>query len=449
MIPARRLFVGLGVAALLVAVSVVVPWMAAAGAALDAALLLLALWDARLAHAAPLEARRSWPSLLAQGDPAELVITLFNPGGRPLRLQVRDGLHPALAEAPARRALELPPAGTARWRLRLVPRRRGEHRLLPLTVRVLGPMGLAWAQRTELAGEVQRVFPRIRWGGEVGRLLRLAQRHQLGQLPWRREAAVGEPYALREYLPGEPARRIHWKATARHARPIVREDTWERGNSVLILLDAGRAMAAPAGPLRSKLDEALGAALVITRVAAARQDRVTILAFSDKVERVVTVRPGQAGVKAAYRRLFDLEARLAEPAFGLAADRLLELERRQGIVLLLTSMADLAAVEHLSDVLARLRRRHRVVLVNLEDPELERLALGAPATEEEAFAKASALEILLTNRRAARTLRARGIRVVSTPAPLLAAAAVSGYLEMVLGMAPGRNTGRRLPVRAC
>ncbi|HHQ47559.1 MAG TPA: DUF58 domain-containing protein, partial [Acidobacteria bacterium] len=421
--------------------AVVSPWMAGVALAADGILLALAVLDARRARRTPLAIRRRWPPLLSQGAPAPLEIDVENRGPRPLTLRLRDGLHPALAEAPPRTILRL--AGRTRtvWRLSITPRRRGEHRLLPVTVRVLGPLGLAWGQRDFAAGEVQRVFPRVRWGGRVGRILHLAQRHQMGQLPWHRHGEGAEPYALREYLPGDPVRKLHWKATARHGRPIVREDTWERGANLTILLDCGRAMAAASGAVTSKLDEAIAAALVIVRVAAARQDRVTLLAFSDRIERVVRVRGGGASVKAAYQKLYDLDARLAEPAYDLAVERMLSMERRRGVVLLLTSMADLAAVGLLREALARIRRRHRVVLANLEDPELERLAFEAPRTEEEAFAKASALEILLANRRMTRTLRAGGIRLLSTPATRFAEAALTGYLEAVAGLAPGRLPG--------
>ena len=52
--------------------------------------------------------------------------------------------------------------------------RRGEHPSGPLTARVLGPWGLAWAQRELLPAEPRRVYPRVRWEGEVGHLLALA-----------------------------------------------------------------------------------------------------------------------------------------------------------------------------------------------------------------------------------------------------------------------------------
>jgi uncharacterized protein (DUF58 family) len=290
----------------------------------------------------------------------------------------------------------------------------------------------------------------VRWEGEVGRLLTLAHRRRLGATPLRLHGTGTEPYALRAYLPGDPPSRIHWKATARHGKPISREDTWERGARLAILLDCARAMAAPdgtvlagagpagagAGPAPSKLDAALAAALALARVAAARGDRVHVIAFSDRVERAVAVTSGRRGLARAYEALYDLQPRLAEPAFDLAAEAAGALGGRSGTAVLLTSVVDLAAAELLREAAVKLERRFRVLLINLEDPELARLAAAAPAGAREAFAQVAALGIALANRRLARRLRGAGVRVVTTPADRLALATLGAYLALFQSALP-------------
>jgi uncharacterized protein (DUF58 family) len=182
--------------------------------------------------------------------------------------------------------------------------------------------------------------------------------------------------------------------------------------------------------------------LALTRVAASRGDLVTVVAVSDRVERSVRVRSGGRGVAAAYAALYDLDAKLVEPAYDLAAEAVFAIEPRRATTVLLTSVVDLAAAELLRGSLVRLGRRHRTLLVNLEDPELARLAMADPATSAEAFAQVSALEIQLANRRLARQLRRGGIRVVTTSADRLALATLEGYLAFYRG--PGiAQLGRR------
>ncbi|MEM9293362.1 MAG: DUF58 domain-containing protein [Acidobacteriota bacterium] len=474
--PSGRLFALLALPTVLAVGVVVQPALLWVVLLLDALLLVAFVVDRRRAAALPLEARRSWPTMLVQGAADRLKVAITNSSQRPVRLRAREGLSPSLAWEPAQVRLRIAPQATARWTAKLLPRQRGMARVAPLAVRVLGPWGLAWSRRDLLPSEQLRVYPQIRWEGRVGQLLTRAQRHQLGATPLARKGGSGEPYALREYLPGDPPNTIHWKASARHGTLVTREDTWERGARLVILLDCSRSMLGraetdaeiqaaahalelqalaqdagtadapvsegsggsaarglPRVPVRSKLDHALAAALALTRVAAARGDRVTLLAFSDRVEKEVRVAGGSRGLSRAYSSLFDLQARRVEPAYDLSAQRLMELESRSATVVLMTSVIDLAAAEMLKDTLRRLERRHRPILVNLEDPELLELVHGEPATEAQAFAQVTGLEIQLENRRLSRRLRRAGIRALNVPAQNLALETLETYLSLFRG----------------
>ena len=432
--PAARCFQLLGLITLLLIASFLDPRLAWAALALDGAVAAAALVDFRRAARTPLAASRSWPPLLVQETPAEVAVSVETEARREVSILLREGLHPDLAEAPLRRLLVIRGPGKVVWTWGLTPRRRGEHRTGPLNARVLGPWRLAWAQRELLPDEAVRVYPQVRWEGRVGQLLVLAQRRRMGMIPLRLHGAGTEPYALREYLPGDALAKIHWKATARHGRPISREETWERSGRLIVLLDCARAMASMDGQ-RSKLDYAVAATLALTRVAAARGDQVTIVAFADRVLRTVRVRSGGRGAALAYEALYDVEAELVEPAYDLAAEAAFDVESRSATAVLFTSVVDLAAAELLRESLLRLGRRHRALLLNLEDPELRRLAAAAPETPPQAFAQVASLEILLANRRLARHLRRGGVRVVNTPADRLALEALEAYLAIYRGAA--------------
>lgn len=424
--PARRVFLALGVTTLLLAVAAIAPVLAATALALDGAILLAFLVDRARAARITLAAERAWPTLLAQGSPTTVEVRMS--AGRRVVVELREALHPGLAPSPLRARLEVRDSGAALWTYPLVPRLRGDHRAGPLTARVLGPWGFAWSQRELLAAQVRRVYPQVRWEGKVGRLLALAHRKELGQTPLRAQGLGVEPYALREYRPGDPLSKIHWKATARHGRLVTREDAWERGSRLVVLLDCARGMTTRAHD-RSKLDHALASALALARIAVSRGDRVSVVAFSDRVERVVRLGSGVRALSEAYAALFDLDARATEPAYDLVAEAVSLVEGRRARVVLLTSIVDLSAAEMLRESLLGLSR-HRVLLVNLEDPELTALAASSPNTAAEAFAKVSGLEIVLANRRLGQRLRRAGVHVVAAAAGELAWATLDAYLGL-------------------
>lgn len=441
-VPAARLLLAFGVVAFVTPAALLVPALGPMAVAADLLLLAAFVVDLRRARATALSGTRTWPPLLGQEAPATLWVEVRNGSARPVTLRLREGLHPGLAEAPRRTGATLGAGDALRWRIELVPRRRGEHESGPTTARVRGPWGLAWSQRELIAAEAQRVFPQVRWEGRVGQLLALAQRRRLGQVPLRFQGAGTELYALRDYRPGDALSRIHWKATARFGRLVAREDTWERGGRLIVLLDCARAMASMDGR-RSKLDHALATALALTRVAVARGDAVTLLAFSDRVERTVRVRSGGRELAAAYSAFYDLPARRVEPAYDLAVEAAFGVESRSATVVLLTSVVDPAAAELLRTALLRLERRHRPLLVNLEDPEVHDLARRLPSSPSEVFAQVACQEILLSNRRLGRRLRRTGVRFVSTSADRLALETLSAYLAAFRGGEPMRGSEER------
>jgi hypothetical protein len=108
-----------------------------------------------------------------------------------------------------------------------------------------------------------------------------------------------------------------------------------------------------------------------------------------------------------------------------------------------TLAASSTAAEMLRAALIRLRRRHRPVLVNLQDPDLVRLALGVPENTAGAFAKVAALEILLANGRLGKRLRHAGVTVVAAAADQLAWRALDAYLATAMGAsAPQRRSAQ-------
>lgn len=430
--PTPRLLAWLGVAAFLTAAGVVLPAATVIGLGLDGLLAVGFVVDLLRARRIEVGAARRWPSLLVQGESASLAVTVSAPSSsRPVEVTLRESLGPELVSAPLRVRLRIPDGGGQTWTYRLRPRVRGEHRIGPLNARVRGPWGLALSQRRLLPPETRRVYPQVRWSGRVGRLLALARRHELGVNPLRQEGAGDELYGLRAYRPGDPLTRVHWKASARHGRLISREETWELGASVVILLDCSRAMAGT-DEGRSKLDVALATTLALTRLASGRGDRVALVAFSDRVVRSLRVPRTARGISQAYAAFFGLQASRREPAYELAVEAACDLESRGATVVILTSVSDLAATETLNAALKRLSRRHRTLLVNLEDAELRRLTDSVPATPAEAFAQLTGLEIRLANRRLARRLQRVGVHVVSCPSDRLALETFNAYLALVL-----------------
>ncbi len=116
----------------------------------------------------------------------------------------------------------LPPRGRAEARPRIVPARRGRLRFLSVTVACPDPFGLFTARVSVPAPASLLILPKRYQLPRVP--LPGARRYQQGGVALAASVGDSEEFAsLRDYRPGDPLRRVHWKSWARLGKPIVKE----------------------------------------------------------------------------------------------------------------------------------------------------------------------------------------------------------------------------------
>ena len=408
------------------------PWGLVALLGWDAALLLLLAVDGwRAPPAAAFHAERGVREPLTAFVANPVSLTLRAGARRPLRVMLADAPPPGFESIGHRRVLTL--AGGAGLVEGLVeyavtPRSRGRHAFGDLALRVLGPMGLAWRPvRLPLARGVS-VYPDL--GGVAPGL---ATRLDLARVPDAgRQARLGraegrEFAALRHYLPGDDLRSVDWKATARRGWPVVRDWQPERNQTIWVLLDCGRHLGARLGDGRTRLDRAVEAALALARAAAERGDRTGAILFGADVERVVPAEAGRTRLGPLAEALHLAESRPVEADYGAAFDTLLARQHRRALVVVFTELADPDTAALLLARAEVLRRRHRVAVAAIADPELVEAAAARPATPAAALARAAAERLVDEREAVGRRLSAAGVAVIDAAATGLAAAVVARY----------------------
>jgi uncharacterized protein (DUF58 family) len=231
---------------------------------------LLTAWTARR-----LEADRLPPGAVFAGDRAAIGLRLRNTGriwpAIGVRIEdrlAREGAGAADASEPAVFP-HVAPARTARGTAGLMPRRRGRSVLGPAVATVSFPPGL-FVCRRPLAGRMPLlVYPR------QATLRRRLLGRRLARVEYAETAAAAgtagdhEFAGLRDYRPGDPLRRVHWKRSARvPGALLVREFEDAAAREAVILLDTH--LPAPGRNAR-------GAGMLLSR-RPARLERVIVFA---------------------------------------------------------------------------------------------------------------------------------------------------------------------------
>ena len=107
---------------------------------------------------------------------------------------------------------------------------------------------------------------------------------------------------VREYVPGDDIRSIDWSVTARMNAPFVKQFVEERELTVILMVDVS-ASGAFGSSGRSKLDLATEMAALLAFSAIRNNDKVGLLAFSDRVEKYLPPRKGRQHVLRVIRDL--------------------------------------------------------------------------------------------------------------------------------------------------
>ncbi|KQR52752.1 hypothetical protein ASF88_14800 [Leifsonia sp. Leaf336] len=327
-------------------------------------------------------ARSFHPDVVAVGEEATMVTTARNQSTRP---------------SPPARWREFAPSGvvvqasapfprlgahqvnvthgrdTVVLRQDVVALRRGSHPVGPLIVSRTDPFGVAYAEYTVGQPRQFLVTPRVvpLSSGELDVAHSEGAEHELQ----RHSIPSADELIAREYRPGDPLRRVHWRATARHDKLMVRQEEQRSNPEAWLLMDTRLTSRSPLQQLPSDSGDPLFETLVelVASVGVHLLDEGFVLSVVETAPRQLSGRSGagRTGTLGSVTPTYDRGT----------ADRLL--------------LADLAAVEAgpdlrddaVAELASGLRRAGRAVpifAVLLDGtPELGSLAalrgMGDPA----------------------------------------------------------------------
>lgn len=368
---------------------------------------------------------RSDPGPVRLGETTSCPIMVTNTGTGTFRGLLRDSWQPSAGARDATHRITVPSGETRTVTTTLTPTRRGDRLAARVTIRRLGPLGLAGRQRSVvLPGRVRALPP---FGAR--RLLpsRLAQLHQLdGRSAVRTRGQGTEFDSLRDYVEGDDVRSIDWRATARRRSVVVR--TWqpEKDRHIVIVLDTSRTSAGRIGD-SPRLDAAMDAALLLASLASHAGDRVDLIAGDRRVHRRVVGVDRTRLMNSLVTAMADLEPALLEADWPLLGAEVAKIGRQRALLVLLTPLEPAAVEESLLPPLSVLAQRYKVVIGSVADPALEEMVADRDDPASVYDAAAAARTITLRNRTAI-ALRRLGVDVVDAPPDKLPARLADHYL---------------------
>ena len=166
---------------------------------------------------------------------ASVVIENEGRGSAPLLL-VEDRLPPGLSGKPRFAVHGIERGGRREASFRLFPAKRGRYEIGPAQISIVDPFGMARLRSSPAATSTLLVHPAVeqlqlpRDPGDRRSVVATATRNPTG--------SRGEDfYTLREYVEGDDLRKVHWPATAKRDRYMIRQEETPWHTRATILLD--------------------------------------------------------------------------------------------------------------------------------------------------------------------------------------------------------------------
>jgi uncharacterized protein (DUF58 family) len=428
--PQPRLLWAIAIGAALIALAVASPVLGFVAIVYHVGLVAVVARDlALLPGRGGFRVRRIMPEPFSLGEVEEVRVVVENPAAAGLKARLADHAPADLQPHPREVGGRFDRTGRLELAYATSSPRRGAYRFGSVDVQVSRDDGW-WRRQVRLHQPHEvAVFPNIVAIKRIQLTLRRGLRSMAGMRRARPPGASTAFAGLRDYVRGDDIRRVSWTATARRDRPVVVEVEAERGQQVMIALDCGRLMTAPAGNL-DKLDHAVNAALMLAWVAQAYGDRVGLMTFDDRVTGFIKPERGSAQLRRITEALYSITADYVEPDFGHALTHMALRLGRRSMVILLTDVQDPQASRDLVAHCLRLAARHLVLVVAMSDPAVLRARDAPVTTSTRAYEWAAAEEFVATRRESFELLRRGGVLGLDVVAGSLSPALVERYLEL-------------------
>lgn len=321
-----------------------------------------------LPRARRLSVTRAVPGRFALGVKSPVTLTLRHSLARSLKVSVHDGLPPeGLAEGLPWEGV-LPSQEHVELTYEAHFTKRGLHTFSPAHLLAHSWLGL-W-RRLCRVGEANetRCYPNYEPVVRFALLATANREEQMGIVKRRRSGTTLDFHQLREYQDGDILSKVDWKATARRQVLVSRDYEEQRNQSIILVPDCGRRMRAMDGEL-SQFDHCLNAMLLIAYIALKQGDEVGVTGFGGAQRWLKPVK-GPPAMPTLLNHLYDYETTTEPSDFIEAAERVMALQKRRALIILLTNLRT-EDTAHLTKAVTLLQKRHLVLVATLRESEME------------------------------------------------------------------------------
>ncbi|QSO46423.1 DUF58 domain-containing protein [Alicyclobacillus mengziensis] len=310
----------------------------------------------------------------------------------------------------------------------LSPTVRGPQEFASTDCRFSSPVGMWTCMHRDDNKAQLLVLPDVTsWRDEVESLMKTL--FQEGRHVKRLASGDTDFAYISEYGIDDDLRTVNWAATARRTRLMKNVYEPERGQHIIIAIDASRYMAVELPDGKTRLDHAVDCASALAHTALRMGDSVGIIGFSDKVDLRIAPDNGKDHWRLVVDGLARLQPQAVQGGYQALFSSLAGQFRRRSLLIVLSEMEGLATDAGFLPAIRAAKQQHPTIFVSILPNHLHELLECALRTEDD-VAEWAAVEWLLEERDELKSVLHRGgVEVIEAPPNQLVTKVVTSYLR--------------------
>jgi len=372
---------------------------------------------------------RVLPEKFSNSDENTVQVTIQNNYGFKIYSEVIDEIPVQFQKRDFLKTLEIPAYKKTSFEYLLKPLKRGEYIFGNLNVYISTSLRLAKKRYVFNKDQMVKVYPSFIQMKKLD-FMALDQKIDLhGIKRIRRIGHTMEFEQIKEYVRGDDVRTINWKATAKNNQLMVNQFQDERSQPVYSVIDCGRMMKMPFEGL-SLLDYAINSALAFSNVALKKKDKVGMLSFSNKIDKLQKASSKLSQLNRIMEALYNVDTEFYDSDFSLLYSRVKKHLTHRSLLMLYTNFEHMSALQRQLPYLKAIAKQHLLVVIFFENTEMTKLTQITPKNVSESAHQTIAEEFVHNKLLMSKELQRHGIQTLLTPPKDLSINAINKYLEI-------------------
>lgn len=376
-----------------------------------------------------IRAKRDLPEKFSNSDANKLIINIQNNYSFSVTLNIIDEIPVQFQKRDFKKTMTISPKEKGQFTYYLRPTERGEYVFGNLQIYASSKIGLARRRFQFEKDQMVKVYPSFIQMKKYA-FLALDNRLTLqGMKKIRRIGHTMEFEQIKEYVVGDDARTINWKATAKRASLMVNQFQDEKSQPVYTLIDASRVMKMPFDGL-TLLDYAINSALAFSNIALKKKDKVGMITFAEDIKSHLPASSKKTHLQTILESLYRIDTQFRDSDYGLLYNQVKRKITQRSLLLLYTNFEHISALERQLPYLKALSRKHVLVVIFFENTELTEILSVKSKTLPEIYHKTIAQKAEYDKKVMVARLQQFGIQTILTKPEDLTVNTINKYLEI-------------------